>query len=93
MYLNVFVPSCWDNDGVLVVGGEPHAANPVTVSFFLINEQKLLLAPITSKAATFETNSVDLKKNALTNNGVVSFALMIDQTNVHSDWRFIWGLG
>jgi len=33
--LDVFVPSSGDNDGVLVVGGEPHAADPVTVSILL----------------------------------------------------------
>jgi len=34
-HLNVFVPSSGNNDGVLVVGGESHTGNPVTVSVLL----------------------------------------------------------
>ena len=34
-YLDVLVPAARDNDGVLVVGGEPHAGHPVTVTLLL----------------------------------------------------------
>ena len=46
------VPATWNNDGVVVVGWEPHAGNPVSVAFLLQTQKGSLVKHINELRST-----------------------------------------